>query len=191
MLRIIHERLRQGHRTCAFPKVEPALPALFRGLPQLDMEKCGGHGAPSCSGCSDLCPFGAVGSSGGCITIDLGRCLFCADCPVCPHDAIKFSNDYRLATRTRKDLVFGGVEFTLAKRLDPKMLGLFGRSLKLRQVSAGGCNGCEADTNVLDTLVFDLGTLRYPVCGLAPSCRRHPGDRPCHAEHALRLACHL
>jgi len=34
---------------------------------------------------------------------------------------------------------------------------LFGRSLKLRQVSAGGCNGCEADTNVLNTLVFDLG----------------------------------
>ena len=37
------------------------------------------------------------------------------------------------------------------------MLKLFGRSLKLREVSAGGCNACEADTNVLNTLVFDLG----------------------------------
>jgi Ni,Fe-hydrogenase III small subunit len=37
------------------------------------------------------------------------------------------------------------------------MLRLFGRSLKLRQVSAGGCNGCEADVNVLNTVVFDLG----------------------------------
>jgi len=27
----------------------------------------------------------------------------------------------------------------------------------LRQVSAGGCNGCEADVNVLNTVVFDLG----------------------------------
>jgi Ni,Fe-hydrogenase III small subunit len=33
---------------------------------------------------------------------------------------------------------------------------LFGRSLKLRQVSAGGCNACEADTNVLSTLAWDL-----------------------------------
>jgi Ni,Fe-hydrogenase III small subunit len=37
------------------------------------------------------------------------------------------------------------------------MLTLFGRSLKLRQVSAGGCNACEADTNVLSTIGWDLG----------------------------------
>ena len=37
------------------------------------------------------------------------------------------------------------------------MRRLFGRSLKLRQVSAGGCNACEADLNVLGTVVFDLG----------------------------------
>jgi Ni,Fe-hydrogenase III small subunit len=37
------------------------------------------------------------------------------------------------------------------------MLKLFGRSLKLREVSAGGCNACEADTNVLSTVGFDLG----------------------------------
>jgi Ni,Fe-hydrogenase III small subunit len=29
--------------------------------------------------------------------------------------------------------------------------------LKLRQVSAGGCNACEADINVLATVGFDLG----------------------------------
>src|SRR5438105_4470490 len=34
---------------------------------------------------------------------------------------------------------------------------MFGRSLKLRVVSAGGCNGCELDVNVLGTIVFDLG----------------------------------
>jgi Ni,Fe-hydrogenase III small subunit len=37
------------------------------------------------------------------------------------------------------------------------MKSLFGRSLKLRQVCAGGCGACEADTNVLSTVVFDLG----------------------------------
>src|ERR1700722_8733541 len=48
------------------------------------------------------------------------------------------------------------MELNLSGALDKKMKQLFGRSLKLRQVSAGGCNGCEADTNVLNTLVFDL-----------------------------------
>ena len=43
------------------------------------------------------------------------------------------------------------------KVLDERLRRLFGRSLKLRQVSAGGCNGCEADVNVLGTIVFDLG----------------------------------
>ena len=37
------------------------------------------------------------------------------------------------------------------------MRRIFGRSLKLRQVSAGGCNACEADLNVLNTIGFDLG----------------------------------
>jgi Ni,Fe-hydrogenase III small subunit len=36
------------------------------------------------------------------------------------------------------------------------MLRIFGRSMRLRQVSAGGCNACEADVNVLNTPVFDL-----------------------------------
>ena len=37
------------------------------------------------------------------------------------------------------------------------MLRVFGRSLKLRQVSAGGDNSAEADLNVLGTVVFDMG----------------------------------
>jgi Ni,Fe-hydrogenase III small subunit len=45
----------------------------------------------------------------------------------------------------------------LAQALEKITRKLFGRSLKLRQVSAGGCNGCEADVNVLGTVVFDLG----------------------------------
>ena len=44
-----------------------------------------------------------------------------------------------------------------AVALDDASRRLFGRSLKLRQVSAGGCNACEADTNVLGTVAWDLG----------------------------------
>jgi Ni,Fe-hydrogenase III small subunit len=45
----------------------------------------------------------------------------------------------------------------LASELDAKLKKLLGRSLKLRQVSAGGCNACEADVNVLGTVGWDLG----------------------------------
>src|SRR5207247_2772638 len=55
------------------------------------------------------------------------------------------------------DLVLNGEALRLAQALEARTRRLFGRSLKLRQVSAGGCNGCEADVNVLNTVVFDLG----------------------------------
>jgi len=152
MFGILKERLRQGYRTSDFPRTEPSLPPRFRGLPKLSQERC--------SGCRDRCetncPFGAVRRTESRLNMDLGRCLFCADCKVCSRGAISFGNDYRLATRRREQLIFGGGELVLAERLEQKMLGLFGRSLKLRQVSAAGCNGCEADVNVLNTLVFDL-----------------------------------
>jgi Ni,Fe-hydrogenase III small subunit len=45
----------------------------------------------------------------------------------------------------------------LASALTETLRKLFGRSLRLRQVSAGGCNACEADTNVLGTIGWDMG----------------------------------
>ncbi|MHB8790787.1 MAG: NADH-quinone oxidoreductase subunit NuoB [Desulfobulbaceae bacterium] len=153
MLRIIRERWRQGYRTSTFPATEPVLPERFRGLPLLANDKC----RPGCEDCRDRCPFDAFSLVEGKPAIDLGRCLFCADCPVCPHGALSFSNDYRLAASRRQDLVLDQKEMILASALNKKMLSMFKRSLKLRQVSAGGCNGCEADVNVLGTLVFDLG----------------------------------
>ena len=57
----------------------------------------------------------------------------------------------------REDLVYDGRTLKLAEPLDEKARRLFGRSLKLRQVSAGGSGACEADLNVLSTVVFDLG----------------------------------
>src|SRR5262249_46449903 len=62
----------------------------------------------------------------------------------------------RLATRGRDDLILEGQTLKLAQAIDAKSRRLFGRSLKLRQVSAGGCNACESELNVLGTVVFDL-----------------------------------
>jgi Ni,Fe-hydrogenase III small subunit len=65
-----------------------------------------------------------------------------------------------MAARRREDLILGrqGDEVVrLAAALDEKTRSLLGRALRLRQVSAGGCNACEADTNVLGTIGWDLG----------------------------------
>jgi len=154
MWKIIVERLRQGHRTGKYPRQDPVLSDRFRGRPQLKSELC-----PSdCRQCVARCPYGALSRENGRLQLDMGLCLFCGECAsACPHGALDFSRDWRLAARRREELVVDGGEVVLAAALDKQMLKLFGRSLKLRQVSAGGCNACEADLNVLGTLAFDLG----------------------------------
>ena len=154
MLDVIRARLQQGHRTIAYPAQEPTLPDRFRGLPIVDASKC----PEGCRDCAEACPTNAISINDNKLKLDLGRCLFCTDCmEACPKEAIHYTPEYRLATRTRDDLVLEGQMLARAKALDEKSRRLFGRSLKLRQVSAGGCNACEADLNVLSTVVFDLG----------------------------------
>jgi Ni,Fe-hydrogenase III small subunit/Pyruvate/2-oxoacid:ferredoxin oxidoreductase delta subunit len=149
----IRERLRQGHRTIAFP-AEAGMPDRFRGLPVADASKC----PDGCRQCAEACPTGAIALHGGGLRIDLGRCLFCSDCvEACPQGALRYTPEYRLAARSRDDLIHDGRALRLAGAIEEKTRRLFARSLKLRQVSAGGCNACEADVNVLNTVVFDLG----------------------------------
>jgi Ni,Fe-hydrogenase III small subunit/Pyruvate/2-oxoacid:ferredoxin oxidoreductase delta subunit len=154
MWQILRTRIRQGARTIPFPDAPPELPDRFRGAPVLDATRC----PDGCRACADACPTQAIAAHDSALRIDLGRCLFCTDCyEACPEGAIAFGSDWRLATRRRDDLITDGRTLRLAEALDTRARQLFGRSLKLRQVSAGGCNACEADVNVLGTVVFDLG----------------------------------
>jgi formate hydrogenlyase subunit 6/NADH:ubiquinone oxidoreductase subunit I len=154
MIHVLLSRLRQGYRTNAFPGEVPALPARFRGRPEIQPEAC----PEECRACADACPTEAIDFSPG-PRIDLGRCLFCPACvEACPEGAIAYTGDHRLAVRGREDLrVAPDQEYRLARALEAKALKLFGRSLRLRVVSAGGCNGCEVDVNVLQTVVWDIG----------------------------------
>ena len=155
----ITHRLKRGCETMAYPKgPAPALPDRHGGVLRVDATKC----AEGCSACLPLCPTHAIARPAGKpVALDLGRCIFCAVCVEgCPQGAISQTGDHRMAVRRREDLVLGepGKEQVhLAAVLDEKLRKLFGRSLRLRQVSAGGCNACEADTNVLGTIGWDLG----------------------------------
>ena len=154
MLKAALARWHQGYRTAPFPPGDAMLSDRFRGRPRLDAARC----EEGCAACVDACPVEALATSPQGLSLDLGRCIFCTECTAaCPSGAIEYTADYRLAVRERADLVLEGDTLRLAGALDAASRRLFGRSLKLRQVSAGGCNGCEADVNVLNTVVFDLG----------------------------------
>ncbi len=154
MFTILAERLRQGQRTIPFPEGDPpAIADRFRGRPMIDTARC----VADCDRCAEACPTDAIRFVDGKTQIDLGRCLFCVDCvQACPEQAIAYTSEYRLASRTREGLVVDDNVERLATALDAESRRLFGRSLHLRQVSAGGCSACEADINVLTTVVFDL-----------------------------------
>jgi Ni,Fe-hydrogenase III small subunit/formate hydrogenlyase subunit 6/NADH:ubiquinone oxidoreductase subunit I len=155
MLKGLLARIHQGYQTTEFPAGEPpALPDRFRGRPVIDASKC----EPACSACANACPTGAVAFEKERPAIDLGRCLFCPECEsACPSGAITFTGEFRMAARNRGDLVQTDEEYRLASALDERLRRLFGRSLKLRVVSAGDCNGCNSDVNVLSTIGWDLG----------------------------------
>ena len=156
MLKALLARIRQGRRTIAYPQAPPpAMPAHFRGAPQFDPSKC----PDGCRACADACPTDAITVANGDVRLDLGRCIFCPECAdACPEGAVTFTDDYRLAARTRSDLQIGaGDERKLATALDQQLRNLLGRSLKLRVVSAGDCNACASDVNVLGTIGWDIG----------------------------------
>ncbi len=154
MLSILLTRFHQGRRTIRYPDgPPPPLPERFRGRPEIAAAKC----PDGCRDCAQACPTEAIAIDGG-ARIDLGRCLFCTECQrACPQGALVYTNDHRLAVRNREDLILGPEGLSLAAALDARIKSRFGRSLKLRVVSAGGCNGCEADTNVLATIGWDVG----------------------------------
>jgi Ni,Fe-hydrogenase III small subunit len=150
MFRAIMSRIRQGHRTMPYPAAPLQMPERFRGYPLVSAQT----GIAKPHGDSAECPYGAFDSTGG-GCLDLGKCLFCAECPV---GNIEFTTDHQLAVNSRGDLmVRPGEAHHLATPLSPDLRRMFGRSLKFREVSAGGCNACEADTNVLSTIGWDLG----------------------------------
>ncbi len=151
MLNTLKNRFEQGCRTCDYPKEKPAVFARYRGKPiikkdvSIDMVKA----------CANACPQDAIDID--LKKIDMGRCVFCGTCEQISKGAfVTFTDDFEISTSKKEDLLTAGDLPSLAEHSKQHFKKLFGRSLQLRQVSAAGCNACEADLNVLATPFFDL-----------------------------------
>lgn len=124
----------------------------FRGFPEFNPEE-------DLSGLENVCPTGALSVNPLCI--DMGKCTFCGKCSRISK-AIKFTNNYKLTSTSREKLIVTpdvNYEDYLKSAVEVKkeIVKVFGHSLKLRQVSAGGCNGCEMELNACSNCNFDMG----------------------------------
>lgn len=132
----------------------------FRGLPLVNPDLCN-----NCQKCVDICPANAITLSP--LSLDLGKCVLCGECSThCINKAIQFTIEHRLSSTQREHLIIKNLQDSTnylqdAIKIRKEIINLFGKSLKLREVSAGGCNGCELELNASSNINFDIG--RYGV----------------------------
>ena len=154
MFNWLKTRLQQGIRTSRFPRDGADFPERFRGRPTRDPARCG----DACRQCAGRAPSAFLRAEPqGPLELDLGACLFSPEeASACSEGAISYSRDYRMAASIRDALVTPDGEVELARALEERSRKLFRRSLRLRSVVAGSCNGCEAELVALGNVVFDL-----------------------------------
>lgn len=155
MLKSIKVRASQGSQFIPDPR--KANPAGYRGKPVIADRPCDS----GCASCQAVCPTRAIELDP--VRIDLGRCVLCGDCePACPASKLSFDNDFKTAAAEREALVVTAARPSIDPvKVSAALKQRFGRSLKLRSVSAGGCNACELEVNALANVNFDIG--RYGI----------------------------
>ena len=167
MFRLIKKIIQYPRITQVYPK-GPLDTGNFRGTPTIDPLTC-----TKCETCLTRCPTGAIvrGGEDDFVGINYDMCIFCSLCvQVCPNGAASHSPDFELAKKSRSELrmtpvvveerEIPDVSFEVLEDLvQKKSRQLFGRSLHIREVDAGSCNGCDLEINALNNPVNDLSRL--------------------------------
>ncbi|MDD4821681.1 MAG: NADH:ubiquinone oxidoreductase [Bacteroidales bacterium] len=148
--------LHQGKQYIASPTTVE-VPGIFRGRPVISTQKVDE------TKLVEMCPTDAISSHPLCI--DLGKCTFCGACARLFPDKISFTKEYKMATNDRERLIIKEGE-DQAIEVNPDTVRkeihrVFGHSLKLRQISAGGDNSCELELNAANNVQFDMS--RYGI----------------------------
>lgn len=148
--------LSEGKATLAWPQ-KPGSTGQegVLGMPRLDEQKC----LSNCTRCVEACLPQAITRDGSAVHIDYGKCIQCQLCTeVCPTQAISKSEDWAFGVANRDDLLKPAVassDQTLGFTAKPA----FKRSLHIRHVDAGSCNGCESELLAMTNSVYDLERL--------------------------------
>lgn len=146
----LHVRKAQGSQYIT--DLRKAEPMGFRGRPSIGSDLC----VAECRACEAVCPTRAIQPAP--VSIDLARCVFCNACAeVCPSKKLNFTPNPRMGATEPAGLVINEATRDSARiRASATFARLFGRSLKMRQVSAGGCNACELELGALTNVNFDV-----------------------------------
>ncbi|OFX67603.1 MAG: NADH:ubiquinone oxidoreductase [Bacteroidetes bacterium GWE2_29_8] len=130
------------------------LPETFTGRPEIIKEPEG----ETALFLQNLCPTKAIDINP--FSINIGKCVFCKECQFrCPENIV-FTNDFRMAVNCPEDLIvtYGVHKLEVTREImRPEIKSFFKKTLKLRQVSAGGDNSAELELNAAGNVNFDMG----------------------------------
>ncbi|HEV2160697.1 MAG TPA: NADH-quinone oxidoreductase subunit NuoB [Stellaceae bacterium] len=155
--------LRNGKASTAWPRtVEGSGQEGLLGMPRFEPERC----TPHCNECAAVCPSSAISvqiddAGKQRLAVDYGRCVVCQLCvEACPSGAATASFDWAFGTRERSDLLLadGSVLRERTHQARSSRNG-FRRSLHIRHVDAGSCNGCESELQALNNPFYNLHRL--------------------------------
>jgi formate hydrogenlyase subunit 7 len=153
--------LKRGVATNSWPEGREETQHGVQGMPRFHPECC----QEGCQICAEVCLPGAIRitdeAGKGRLALDYGKCIACQMCTAfCPEEAMEKSEDWAFGVRKREDLVWAEVlDSQPAIELKGKIQSAFGRSLHIRHVDAGSCNGCESELQALNNPYYNLHRL--------------------------------
>jgi formate hydrogenlyase subunit 7 len=129
------------------------------GMPRYRPELCD----DTCKACADICPTKAItlraDDAGSRLAVDYGRCIVCQLCTeACPTGAMATSSDWAFGARRREDLIWQADAVAKPAKAAATHRP-FRRSLHVRHVDAGSCNGCESELQALNNPFYNLHRL--------------------------------